>query len=283
VCTAFLSIEPGSLLLAGVRDELAGRAWRPPGRHWPEHPALTGGLDLQAGGTWLAVAPAAGRVACVINGRGAAAAAGSRRSRGVLPLHAAADGKLDRSALASFDPFHLVLGEAGTVTVWSWDGESLAERELTAGLHMMVNSGLRSQALSAGPADAARAGQGDDLPGGTQAGLRPAVPRIADSAPELPRVEYFLPRIAAVPRPSPRPGGPVAAAWGGWLPLLDGDGIRPDDPRALLVRRELGDGRIWGTTSVSAVAIGPDGVRYDFNAQPGTPAGWHEVPLDGPA
>jgi hypothetical protein len=283
MCTVFLSIEAGSLLLAGVRDELAGRAWRPPARHWPEHPGLTGGLDLQAGGTWLAVAPGAGRVACVLNGRGAAAPAGSRHSRGVLPLQAAAQGRLDRSGLAGFDPFHLVLGQAGMVTVWSWDGESLAERELTAGLHMMVNSGLRSQPGPGGQPDPARAG-GAAVPAGTgTAGLRPAVPRIADSAPELPRVEYFLPRIAAVPRPRPRPGGPAAAAWGGWLPLLDGDGIRADDPRALLVRRELSDGRIWGSTSVSAVAIGPDGIRYDFNAEPGSPAGWHEVALNGPA
>ena len=58
---------------------------------------------------------------------------------------------------------------------------------------------------------------------------------------------------------------------------------RADDPRALLVRRELSDGRIWGSTSVSAVAIGPDGIRYDFNAEPGSPAGWHEVALNGPA
>lgn len=279
MCTAFLSIEAGSLLLAGVRDELAGRAWQPPARHWPEHPGLTGGLDLLAGGTWLAVAPAAGRVACVLNGRGAAAPPLSRRSRGMLCLQAAAEGKPDQVALAEFDPFHLVIGEAGTVTVWSWDGDSLAERELSAGLHLMVNSGLRSQRTPAGPAPS----RGDDPAGTQQGGLRPAVPRIADSAPELPRVEYFLPRLAATPRPRPRPGEPVAAAWGDWLPLLDGDGIRPDDPRALLVRRELPDGRIWGTTSVSAVAIGPDGVRYDFNPEPGNPAGWYEVPLDGPA
>ncbi|HEY2553336.1 MAG TPA: NRDE family protein [Streptosporangiaceae bacterium] len=283
MCTAFLSIEGGTLLLAGVRDELAGRAWQPPARHWPEHPGLTGGLDLLAGGTWLAVAPAARRVACVLNGRGVAAQPLSRRSRGVLCLQAAAEGKPDRAALAEFDPFHLVMGEAGTVTVWSWDGDSLAERELSAGLHMMVNSGLRSQRPAAGPAELAAASRAADPQRRPQGGLRPAVPRIADSAPELPRVEYFLPRLAATPRPRPRPGDPVAAAWGGWLPLLDGDGIRPDDPRALLVRRELADGRVWGTTSVSAVAIGPDGLRYDFNPEPGNPAGWYEVRLDDAA
>ena len=97
MCTAILSIEPGApVLLAGVRDEHVDRAWQPPGRYWPDHPGLIGGRDLRAGGTWLAVAPGAERVACVLNGRGTMAAAGSRRSRGVLPLQVADDGKLDR-------------------------------------------------------------------------------------------------------------------------------------------------------------------------------------------
>jgi len=56
MCTALLSIQPGlPALLVGVRDELSDRAWEPPGRHWPDHPGLVGGRDLQAGGTWLAV------------------------------------------------------------------------------------------------------------------------------------------------------------------------------------------------------------------------------------
>ena len=84
MCTAILRIDPGApLLLAGVRDELADRPWQPPGRYWPDYPELIGGRDLQAGGTWLAVAPAcARRVACVLNGRGRMASAGSREPHG---------------------------------------------------------------------------------------------------------------------------------------------------------------------------------------------------------
>ena len=52
------------------------RAWRPPARHWPDHPGLIGGRDELAGGTWLALDPAAPRVACVLNGVGTAAARG---------------------------------------------------------------------------------------------------------------------------------------------------------------------------------------------------------------
>ena len=79
------------LLLLGVRDELVGRPWRPPARHWPGSP-LVGGIDEQAGGTWLAVHPDIPRVACLLNGRGTEADPARRRSRGELPLRAAADG-----------------------------------------------------------------------------------------------------------------------------------------------------------------------------------------------
>lgn len=261
MCTAIVSVGPGpSLLLAGFRDELTGRAWRPPGRHWPEFPELTGGLDLLAGGTWLAVAPSAARVGCVLNGRGQMAPATSRRSRGVLPLLAAAEGKLPRDGLAGFDPFCLLTGEPGRVFLASWDGERLTERELPAGLHMIVNSGLASDLLA--------------TPG-------PGHP--AGRAHELARIRYFLPRLRAAALPRPRPGVTAAEAWGGWLPLLDGDGLATDDPRALIVRRDLGDGRVYGTTSVSLVALSGGAVRYDFTGRPGDPGGWQPVRLDPPA
>jgi hypothetical protein len=245
MCTAIVSIEPGRpLLLAGIRDELTDRAWQPPGEHWPEHPGVLGGLDLLAGGTWLAVAPAARRVGCVLNGRGRMARPGSRRSRGILPLEAADGTASWRGALAGFDPFHLITASLDAVVLSSWDGERLAERELGAGLHMIVNSGL-----------AAAPGRHD----------------------ELPRIEHFAPRLAAAVRPDPRPGGSAQAAWGAWLPLMNGDGLDPGDPRALVVRRDLDDGRIWGTTSISLVALAATGVRYDFTGMPGDPAAWREI------
>lgn len=260
MCTAILSLEPGApVLLAGFRDELTDRAWQPPQRHWPGYPELIGGQDLLAGGTWVAVAPSAKRAACVLNGRGTMAPARSRRSRGVLPLQAAAEGKLAPAGLGDFDPFHLLVTEPGRGTLASWDGQDLIERELSAGLHMIVNSGLDSDLLAAGTA-----GTGAAASTGREH--------------ELARIAHFLPRLRGAPRPVPRPGDPVTRAWGGWLPLLDGDGIAPDDPRALIVRRDLGDGRVWGTTSTSLVALWPDAVRYDFTAAPGDVAAWRSVP-----
>jgi hypothetical protein len=249
MCTAIVSVDPaGPLLLAGVRDELVDRSWEPPGRHWPDHPGLIGGRDLRAGGTWLAVAPAASRVACVLNARGRMAPEESRRTRGVLPLRAAEEGKPERTGLADFDPFHLLIGEPGRAVLWTWDGTELDERELQEGLHIVVNSGL-------------------------DGALRGAMEH------ERARIGHFLPRLRGAQRPDPRPGDPVALAWGAWLPLLNGDGLGPGDPRALIVRRDLGDGRIWGTTSISLVALARDGLRYDFTAEPGDPDAWQPIPV----
>ena len=147
-----LSFEPAArvpLLLLGVRDELTDRPWLPPARHWPGVP-LVGGIDEQAGGTWLAVQPELPRVSCLLNGRGILADAARRRSRGELPLRAAADGAGtlkeladDPNALAAYDPFHLVCADPGSVRLLSWDGEHAAARELGAGTHVLTNAGVR--------------------------------------------------------------------------------------------------------------------------------------------
>ena len=141
------------------------------------------------------------------------------------------------------------LAEAGRAELLNWDGDQFTRRTLDPGLHLVVNSGLAGQ-------------------------LRPDA-----GEHETERVGHLGRRLAVVPFPQPKPGATVDAAWGPWLPLLNGDGLRTDDPRALIVRRDLGDGRIWGTTSISLVALTPDGLRYDFTATPGDPAAWYPVPL----
>jgi hypothetical protein len=265
MCTAIVSVGP-VVLLAGVRDELVGRAWQPPGRHWPQYPELTGGLDLVAGGTWLAVAPEARRVACVLNGRGKPAPDATRRSRGALPLQAAAQGKLTpgkltaaeltAAELTDFEPFHLLTAEPGRAVLASWDGERLLDRELAAGLHVIVNNGLGDDLLAGSPA--ATSGPGRDH--------------------EQARLEYFLPRLLAADLPDPRSALPFAQAWGQWVPLMNGDGLATTDPRALILRHDLGGNRVFGTTSISLVALRADEVRYDFTGRPGDPAGWSQVP-----
>jgi hypothetical protein len=251
MCTVVLSFEPGNpvpLLLLGIRDELTDRPWRPPARHWPGAP-LIGGIDEQAGGTWLAVLPGEPRVACLLNGRGTPAAPAARRTRGELPLRAALDGPAalkdlaaGHAALARYDPFHLVCGDAGGVLLLSWNGEEAACADLAPGTHLLTNAG--------------------------HAYPEPAVTE--------PKAVHFAPRFAAA-RPSGDPASPLPAAWEPWLALADGDGLPPEDPRAIVARRVLPDGRVWGSTSQSLVAIARHGLRYDFRSggQPWYPVtGW---------
>ncbi|MEV4411918.1 NRDE family protein [Catellatospora sp. NPDC049609] len=144
MCTVAVSFDPSSeipLLALAVRDELLVRPWEAPAAHWPRHPGLLGGIDLVAGGTWLAVDPAARRAAFVLNGRGRLAPEHGRRSRGDLPLPAAA-GLPIPDDLAAFDPFYLITaGLSGAVMV-SWDGATRAETALAEGLTVVVNSGV---------------------------------------------------------------------------------------------------------------------------------------------
>jgi len=277
MCTALLSIEPGlSVLLAGVRDELMDRAWEPPGQHWADLPDLIGGRDLQAGGTWLAVSPPHHRASCVLNARGQLAPPATRVSRGALPLQAASGQPIDKNALPNTDPFHLITAESDWVLWQSWDGHVLTERKLGPGLHFAVNSGLAADLLPPQPAQGTSQAENGH-------------------AHELARIAYFLPRLRAATRPNPlanEPGGPivpaspagsgqpsqpVAAAWGEWFPLLNGGGLSTEDDRALILRRDIGGGRIWGTTSISLVALSPGGLRYDFTGKPGDPDSWHTV------
>jgi len=261
-----LSFDPGErvpLLLLGVRDEVTDRPWLPPARHWAGSP-LVGGLDKQAGGTWLAVDPDVPRVACLLNGRGTQALppqpAGpgrppgppGRRSRGELPLRAAADGAGllkeladDRAALAAYDPFHLVCADTGGVRLLGWDGDRAAVRDLEPGTHLLTNAG---HAYPAAPGEPVTE----------------------------PKAVYFGPKFAAA-RPSGDPALPVGEAWGDWLTYAAGDGLDTADPRAIIARRDLPDGRVWGTTSLSLVALGADGLRYDFRAYPGTTTDWYPV------
>jgi Transport and Golgi organisation 2 len=246
-----LSFEPGErvpLLLLGVRDEVTDRPWLPPARHWPGSP-LVGGLDEQAGGTWLAVDPAIPRVACLLNGRGAQA---DPEGRGELPLRAAADGAGllkeladDSEALAAYDPFHLVCADTGAVRLLSWDGDRAAVRDLEPGTHVLTNAG---HAYPAAPGEPVTE----------------------------PKAVYFGPKFAAA-RPSGDPALPAGEAWGDWLAFAAGDGLDLADPRAIIARRDLPDGRVWGTTSLSLVALAPDGLRYDFRAYPGTTTDWYPV------
>jgi Transport and Golgi organisation 2 len=283
VCTVVVSIAPADpmpLLLVGFRDEFTGRPWQPPARHWPGSP-LVGGRDEQAGGTWLAVHPAIPRVSCVLNARGEPAALGRRRSRGELPLRAAGEGHAalrqlgqDHGSLARYDPFHLVCADLSATAMLSWDGRHAAVQELEPATHLITNVGRmypRPAAVPAGPETAVPESADPEA-----ASPEPAGPEVAYFGP---RADHFGPKFAAY-RPSGDPAATIKDAWGDWLPLADGDGLSDTDPAAVIVRHELPDGRVFGTTSVSLVALGAHGLRYDFQPVPGDPLTWYSVDIE---
>ena len=252
MCTVVLSLapaEPMPLLLLGFRDELTDRPWQPPARHWPGSP-LVGGRDEQAGGTWLAVHPGVPRVACILNARGQQAAPEDRRSRGELPLRAAADGSQalrqlheDLGTLARYDPFFLICADLSAALMLSWDGQHAALENLGSATHVITNAGHTYPSVHQ-----------DD------------------------KAEHFGPRFAA-DRPDADPAATIKDAWGDWLTLAGGDGLSDTDPAAVLVQHELPDGRVYGTTSVSLVALGARGLRYDFQPVPADPTTWYPVHL----
>jgi Transport and Golgi organisation 2 len=259
MCTVVVSLAPEApvpLLLLGVRDEFTGRPWQRPARHWPGS-ALIGGLDEQAGGTWLAVHPEQSRVGCILNGRGEFAPPDRRRSRGELPLRAAAEGPQALKELyqapenlARYDPFYLVCADLSSVLLLGWDGVEADLTELEPGTHVLTNAGHMY------PPDR------DNL-----------------SKPPDEKAARFGPKFAAR-RPSGDPTATLAGAWGDWLALAEGDGLPATEPGAVIVRRELPDGRVYGSTSVTLVALAADGrLRYDFQPDPqAAPAGtWYPV------
>jgi hypothetical protein len=267
MCTVVVSFDPDDRVpvkLLGVRDELTSRAWRPPARHWqrsgplasPQTAPLIGGIDEQAGGTWLAVHPGVPRLACVLNARGPFADPAHRRSRGELPLRAAAEGPGvlaelagDPDTLAAYDPFHLISATPAAVTFLTWRGVKTEVRDLAPGTHFFTNAGHAYPADPAHPQDP----QGE------------------------PKAEHFAAKFAAA-RPSADPALSIADAWGDWLTLTAGDDLDPADPGAIIARRELAAGQLWGSTSVTLVGLGRDAFRYDFQPSPGrNPDGWYSV------
>lgn len=72
MCTVVILYRPEHrwpLILGANRDEMLDRPWRAPGRHWPDRPDVTAGLDKLAGGSWLGLNDT-GVVAGVLNRMG---------------------------------------------------------------------------------------------------------------------------------------------------------------------------------------------------------------------
>lgn len=105
------------LVICANRDEYHVRPAEPL-HWWPDHPAVAGGRDSTAGGTWLAVART-GRFALVLNARETAPTPPAAPSRGTLVTRFLTEAGYDAAAIASsarqYAGFHWLGGDDGAI------------------------------------------------------------------------------------------------------------------------------------------------------------------------
>ena len=220
MCTLVLLRRPDHrwpLLVGANRDEMAGRPWKAPARHWPDRPDVTAGLDELARGSWLGVNDH-GVLAAILNRVGTLGPAPGKRSRGELVLEALdhADAALAAAALADLDgrawrPFNMVVADnCDAYWIKSDGGGAVGLTAIPPGPHMISALDL------------------DDT----------ASPRLA----------AYLPRFRAAAAPDPD-----ADDWRDWQALLADGGAGGDgeEAAAMCFRRANG----FGTVSSSLIAL----------------------------
>ena len=219
MCTLVILRRPEHrwpVLIGANRDEMIDRPWEPPGRHWPDRPEVTGGLDILAGGSWLGINDW-GVAAAVLNRTGSLGPAAGRRSRGELVLEALdhADAVEAAHALSHLDPdayrtFNLIVAdERDGFWLRHADGGRIEVRPVKEGLSLIA------------------AGDIDDL--------------------ATRRLQLALPAFRAWPVPEPDRDD-----WTGWQELLGSNRAPPGEPRTAALRF-LTDG--YGTTSSALIAL----------------------------
>lgn len=134
----------GQLALLSNRDEYYARPATPLD-FWPDHPDTLGGIDEQAGGSWLAIS-SAGRMAAVTHIREGYAVP-AERSRGELVRRfvSGEEAPLDFAAwLAAekdhYAPFNLLFGR--TDDLYHYHSRTGALVRVTPGLHTLSNATL---------------------------------------------------------------------------------------------------------------------------------------------
>ena len=219
MCTVIISrrpADPWPLLLAGNRDEMAGRPWRPPGRHWELSPDIIGGYDELAEGSWLAMNDH-GVVAVILNRMGTLGPAKGKRSRGELVIEALdhPDARDAAEALTQLDPtayrpFNLVIADNRDAFWLRADGSTIRALPIPEGVSMLTAYEMND------PID--------------------------------PRIKAFLPRFRQAAFPDPGQGD-----WQAWQALLSArvpEGIR-DREAGLTFQLESG----FGTRSSALIAL----------------------------
>ena len=251
MCTLVLLRRPGApwpLVLAANRDELASRPARPPGRHWPDRADVVGGLDVQAGGSWLGINDH-GVVAGVLNRPGTLGPAAGKRSRGELVLEALdhADAAAAAQARADVDPdayrqINLVIADhrdafwlrhAGALPGFAFRTEGGGWREVAP--HQLPGAAVGGLARPA-------AIECHAIP----AGVSLVTARDLND-PGSARIRHYLPLFRSAPPPDPGRDD-----WDAWIALLADRGSGDGDPGDAMTVVTGGD---YGTLSSCLIAL----------------------------
>ena len=252
MCTVVVLRRPEHdwpLILGANRDEMIDRAWRPPGRHWPDRPEVVAGLDELAQGSWLGVNDH-GVVAGILNRFGTLGPAPGQRSRGELVLEALdhADARDAAAALAALDPrayrpFNMIIAD-NRDAFWIRHADPAGRRRVGA---EPLRPGLAM--IAAGDLDET----------------------------ETPRLRRYRPRFAAAPPPDPGAGD-----WAGWEALLsEGETSAHDGPAGAM---RFATERGFATVSSALIAL-PAAARagaravFRFRAWQPQPTEWRDIPL----
>jgi uncharacterized protein with NRDE domain len=142
--------------MAANRDEMAGRPWDPPGRHWPDRENVIAGLDQLAGGTWMGLNDE-GLVAGILNRKDSSGPDDLLRSRGEIVLEALdhADAADAADALSNLDggsyrSFNLVVADNRDAFWIRSKGEAAGGRvdvaEIPVGVSMLTAFDLNDTA-----------------------------------------------------------------------------------------------------------------------------------------
>lgn len=207
--------------MAANRDERLDRPWDPPGLWWPARPGVIGGRDRTAGGSWMALGTS-GVVAAALNRPGSLGPEAGKRSRGELPLVAAAEASAADAAAriatlpaGHWRPFNLVIADAARAFFLRGLGHGQPEVvDLPAGVTMVT------------------AHDPNDL--------------------SSPRTRRHLPRFQAAAPPDPDDDD-----WSDWTTLLADDGQDPDAGIASTLNVPPTNG--FGTVCSSLLALRRDG------------------------
>ncbi len=239
MCTVVILRRPGHawpLVLAANRDEMTGRAWSAPGRHWPDRAEVVAGKDELGGGTWLGLNDW-GVIAGVLNRPGSLGPDAEFRSRGELPLDALehAEAAIAAKAMAAIEPasyrsFNLVIADARQA-FWLGSpggGGKIAMAAIPEGLSMITAHDLNDVSS--------------------------------------PRIRRFLPLFEAAAEPDPETGD-----WAAWQAIMGDTGGENGGPEGAMTFLTEGG---FATVSSSLLAL-PDpgrlGVKPKLLFAPGRP------------